>query len=361
MKNVSIFVMILLISIGLSAGCMKADHKESADVPNSVPLQPAEHFVYQNLMNEKGWIQTNLKDHPAYLSESLGLWMEFLLSKKDASHFQEQYQHLAESFLMKNNLITWKIEDNIPAKSNALIDDLRIMLCLDQAAALWNHNEYAQTARQIGAALKKHNMNNGVFTDFYDSGSQAAGKDVTLSYIMPDALAVLKKNGLIDEETEQRNLNVLYHAPLKNGFLPKTYNTETGEYKYDSEVNVIDQLYAALHLKKGDEKAAAVANWVKQEFEANGKLYGRYSAETKKPAVQYESPSVYALAILFLAEQKEDTAVIKALYEKMTGFEIFDPLKTHYGGYMSGNDTHSFDNLLPLLAERKLFNENIIQ
>ncbi|MFP3422269.1 hypothetical protein R0K19_23145, partial [Bacillus sp. SIMBA_161] len=27
----------------------------------------------------------------------------------------------------------------------------------------------------------------------------------------------------------------------------------------------------------------------------------------------------------------------------------------------SGSDTHSFDNLLPLLAERKLFNENIIQ
>ncbi|MET1138815.1 hypothetical protein ABWW12_23315, partial [Bacillus subtilis] len=29
--------------------------------------------------------------------------------------------------------------------------------------------------------------------------------------------------------------------------------------------------------------------------------------------------------------------------------------------YMSGNDTHSFDNLLPLLAERKLLNENLIQ
>lgn len=41
--------------------------------------------------------------------------------------------------------------------------------------------------------------------------------------------------------------------------------------------------------------------------------------------------------------------------------EILDPTKTYYGGYMSGNETHSFDNLLPLLAERKLFDENIIQ
>lgn len=98
MKNVSIFVMILLISIGLSAGCMKADHKESADVPNSVPLQPAEHFVYQNLMNEKGWIQTNLKDHPAYLSESLGLWMEFLLSKRTPLIFRNNISTLPNPF-----------------------------------------------------------------------------------------------------------------------------------------------------------------------------------------------------------------------------------------------------------------------
>lgn len=71
-------------------------------------------------------------------------------------------------------------------------------------------------ARDIGTSLKTYNMNNGLFTDYYDS--QAASKDVTLSYVMPDALAVLKKNGIIDEDTEQRNANVLYSAPLKMAF-----------------------------------------------------------------------------------------------------------------------------------------------
>lgn len=361
-RHVLIAVILFFLSIGLSAGCAEAGNKtqnQSATEVNASPLQPAEYFIYHNLMNDKGLIKTDFSDQPSYLSESLGLWMEFLLSKNDAPHFQDQYQHLTDSFLMSNHLVTWKIQNGQASGTNALIDDMRIMLSLDQAAAKWGHSDYAQTARDIGTSLKTYNMNNGFFTDFYDS--QAASKDVTLSYVMPDALAVLKKNGIIDEETEQRNANVLYSAPLKNGFLPKTYSSETKEYTYDSEINLIDQLYAAWHLPEGDEKASVLADWIKQEFQKNGKLYGRYSADTKEPAVQYESPSVYALAVLFLTKQHENSSVIKAIYDRMNDFEIHDPVKSYYGGYMSGTQTHSFDNLLPLLAERKLFNENIIQ
>lgn len=361
-RHVLIAVILLFLSIGLSAGGAEAGNKtqiQSAAETNASPLQPAEYFIYHNLMNGKGLIKTDLSDQPSYLSESLGLWMEFLVSKNDAPHFQEQYQHLTDSFLMSNHLVTWKIQNGQASETNALIDDMRIMLSLDQAAAKWDRSDYAQAARNIGEALKTYNMNNGLFTDFYDS--QAASKDVTISYVMPDALAVLKKNGIIDEETEQRNADVLYSAPLKNGFLPKTYSSETKEYTYDSEVNLIDQLYAAWNLPEGDEKAAVLADWIKQKFQTNGKLYGRYSADTKEPAVQYESPSVYALAVLFLTKQHEDSSVIKAIYDRMNDFEILDPVQSYYGGYMSGTQTHSFDNLLPLLAERKLFNETIIQ
>lgn len=113
--------------------------------------------------------------------------------QKDGDHFHEQYQHLTESFLMKNNLVSWQIQNGQASGVNALIDDLRIMVSLDQAAALWGNSEYKQTALNIGSALKTLNMNNGILTDFYDSASQSASKDITLSYIMPDALSVLKK------------------------------------------------------------------------------------------------------------------------------------------------------------------------
>ncbi|MCY9238375.1 lipoprotein YdaJ [Bacillus licheniformis] len=360
MRYIWIGMILCFLSVSLAVGCIKAED-QSDDEKNDEALQPAEHFVYRHLMSDQGLIKTGFSDQPVYLSESLGLWMEFLISKKDGEHFHEQYQHLNESFLMNNNLVSWQIQNGQASGVNALIDDLRIMVSLDQAAALWGNSEYKQTARNIGAALRKYNMNNGILTDFYDSASQSAAKDITLSYIMPDALSILKKNGVINKEFESRNASILYRAPLKNGFLPKAYSTETKAYTYDHEVNLIDQLYAAWHLPPKDQKAAVLADWLKQTFQTGGKLYGRYSLDTKKPAVQYESPSVYALAILFFINQNEDKTVIKALYDRMNDFEILDSSETYYGGYMSGNDTHSFDNLLPLLAERKLLNENLIQ
>lgn len=152
---------------------------------------------------------------------------------------------------------------------------------------------------QLGKALEKYNTNDGYFTDYYDAASNAASKTVTLSYVDPGALQMLREKGIIDENMENRNLDVLNLAPLKNGFLPKSFNTETKEYKYDSEVNVIDQLYAAVNLKRGDDKAAVLSKWIIEEWKSRGQLYGRYIADTKEPAVQYESPSVYALAVLF--------------------------------------------------------------
>ncbi|MFB4185345.1 MULTISPECIES: lipoprotein YdaJ [Bacillus amyloliquefaciens group] len=361
MKQFVFRLMILLISIVLTAGCAEAGTEKQAAAEPSGPLQPAEHFIYHKLMNGRGMIRTNIAGEPEYLSESLGLWMAFLLNRNDERQFQAQYQLLTDSFLTKNELVSWKIDGNKASGANALIDDFRIMNCLNEAGTLWGNSEYGKTAVQIGKALEKYNTNDGYFTDYYDAASNAASKTVTLSYVDPGALQMLRDKGIIDEKTENRNLDVLNLAPLKNGFLPKSFNTETKEYKYDSEVNVIDQLYAAVNLERGDGKAAVLSKWMIKEFKTRGQLYGRYSADTKEPAVQYESPSVYALAVLFLAEQKADPAVIKPLYERMTSFETLDTLKPDYGGYMSGGDTHSFDNLLPLLAERKLFNENIIQ
>lgn len=91
-RHVLIAVILFFLSIGLSAGCAEAGNKtqnQSATEVNASPLQPAEYFIYHNLMNDKGLIKTDFSDQPSYLSESLGLWMEFLLSKNDAPHFQD--------------------------------------------------------------------------------------------------------------------------------------------------------------------------------------------------------------------------------------------------------------------------------
>lgn len=47
-------LMILLISIVLTAGCAEAGTEKQAAAEPSGPLQPAEHFIYHKLMNGRG-------------------------------------------------------------------------------------------------------------------------------------------------------------------------------------------------------------------------------------------------------------------------------------------------------------------
>ncbi len=57
MKQFVFRLMILLISIVLTAGCAEAGtEKQAAAEPSgpSGPLQPAEHFIYHKLMNGRG-------------------------------------------------------------------------------------------------------------------------------------------------------------------------------------------------------------------------------------------------------------------------------------------------------------------
>lgn len=141
----------------------------------------------------------------------------------------------------------------------------------------------------------------------------------------------------------------------------KIYSFDMKEYMYDSEINLIDQLYVVWYLLEGDENVVVLVDWIKQEFQINGKLYGRYLVDMKEFVVQYELLFVYVLVVLFLIKQYEDIFVIKVIYDRMNDFEIFDLVKMYYGGYMSGIQMYFFDNLLLLLVERKFFNEIIIQ
>lgn len=83
-RYIWIGMILCFLSVSLAVICIKAED-QSDDEKNDEALQPAEHFVYRHLMSDQGLIKTGFSDQPVYLSESLGLWMEFLISKKTAS------------------------------------------------------------------------------------------------------------------------------------------------------------------------------------------------------------------------------------------------------------------------------------
>lgn len=334
------------------------------------PIHPkeaisGETFVFEHLYEKNGLLKTDLTGQSdIYLSESIGLWMEYLVEKNDQEAFGEQYDVLTKHFMKESRLIPWLIKKDYLAPANALIDDLRILKALHQAGEKWNNKIYLKTAKEIGEALVQYNMHNQTFINHVDLTSHVKGEFLTLSYLVPEALDEMRNENILSENQYEENRSILLNAPISEaGFFPQNYYPDEQRYEYDSEVNLIDQYYIGYHRAIWDGDVSSLVAFTKEALDQyDGRLFGRFSSETKQPIVRYEGASVYALAILMCLEI-EEKELARELYNRMKEYQIRDASSEYDGGYIDlpSLKTHAFDNLLPLIAERKGIDEGIFE
>lgn len=328
----------------------------------------AEQFVEEHLLQEDGLMRTNLTtETDVYLSESISLWMQYVVKKNDEQAFAKQVDVLETYFLNDSEkmLIPWRLVGSEPAPANALIDDFRIIAALIEAADKWNQPTYKELAKRIGKDLVTFNQVDSIFINHVDFKSGDKGDFLTLSYLDPLAIDYLYEESLLSRESYERNKRILTNAPTADsGFFPFTYYPENKTYEFEEEVNLIDQYYVGYYRALWGGDVSDLIEFTEQALATHeGILYGRFSSETLKPIVDYEGASVYALAILMSIEAGEDE-LAKKLFKSMKRLQILDSESSYNGGYMdeSTMNTHAFDNLLPLLAERRgldagIFNE----
>jgi len=346
-KNFKWFLLIVSV-VFLSISCTG---KEVA-LQKEPDVSPTEQFVIEDLMNEQGLIRTDLANQKdVFLSESVGLWLAYLLEKGDQARFDDQIDVL-KSYFLSNDFIVWRLEGTKKASVNALIDDLRVIRVLLEAGEKWHDSTYEQLGKNIGDNLVRYGMNQELFVDYVDVKNHDKATTLTMSYIMPSAFHEMEQHGLLSQQQVQQQLDILQNAPIAEaGFFPKYYDLSSKSYVFDEELHMIDQLYTAYHLASINGDTVQFKNWLLNLLNRDGRLYGRYSAQTNQPTVSYESPAVYAMAARYMLALN-DQQFAQQFIEKMTA------LKEPTTGYVDKNtkSTHSFDNLLPLLAEREVEN-----
>lgn len=376
---VVLFILLSVTSIAIFFLNTESEQESESELISSSPAQstidsiptqsdegivlPTEQFIMQHLMHEDGTIRTDVKGNSNWdvaLSESIGLWMEYLVEKRDASLFEDVFQTNRDLFLTKENIMMWRMEEGQVATSNALIDDIRVMEALFKEGERIDNTKYKEQAKEIGKAILKYNRQSSHFVDFYDTEHKEKGNLLTLSYVNPTAFQYMTKYDILSKEALNHLKQFMQGVPLDNGFYPKTYSYADQSFLYDDTINLIDQLYVALHMERFDIQTERFYEWINETFYKENRLYGRYDRETKINTVDYEAAAVYALAILYSLEREENTFA-KDVYEQMIRLRNNDPDSQQYGGYIFSNTTHSFDNLLALLAERKLLNEQVIE
>lgn len=325
-----------------------------------------EHFILRHMMNENGTLATyRLEDTKAgtgeakgreALSESAGLWLQYTLDKDDQALFDEQVKVIQNNFVHKDQIVLWKISEKgeMQSATNALIDDLRIIEQLYRAYEMYKEERYKNLADQLSDAVIRYNKKDNYYVDYYDADARKQNDFATTSYINPRAFSYMKKYGKVSAQQYEEVVQFLADYPRHGWAFPKEYK-EDGTFTYDKEVNLIDQSYVAYHRSLGGLSSDAYLEFIKKKFQKDGKLYGRYNLETGKQTVKYESPAAYGLTILYVL-QTGDTKFAKELYDHMSTFRNDNVFSRYYGGYVTGenNNTHIFDNVLPLLAEIEL-------
>ncbi|WP_214828562.1 hypothetical protein [Exiguobacterium algae] len=351
------------LCVTLLAGCSLFTPKD--DMTSSIQMYPTfdsayptEQFIRTFLLSEQGLIRTDLlKRRNEYLSESLGLYMLFLVNEGRSDEFAAQVKVLRHYFLHESGMVSWELKGNTMSieanPTNAWIDDARICRALIRAAETFSTPSYALLAEEIQSALDSYSFVDGLPVDFTDLNTKEVGSRVTLSYLDYDMLNSLSNERVVAAK------RLLENAPTDGPFYAKYYDTQHKTYHFDNTINLIDQLYVALRYEQFGLNTTEFFTFLVSELQ-NGIVYGRYDRRTEQPVVQYESQAVYALVIFYLMERNEMTLATETL-EHLYELSVQDDASPYYGGYIDviTKETHSFDNLLPLLAERRIAHGDI--
>ncbi len=300
--------------------------------------------VEKEYRGENGLIQNypGAAREAKYLSEAEGLYLEYLLLAGRKELFQEEVERM-EPLLQKvpsGKLVQWK--EGSATSTNALIDDVRIASALDQAGTEFNDRSYTELSEAIQDGLRTGNFAEGSWRDYYDWQQDQASPEIHFSYFSSEKW---KQFGWPQEE-----LPIIHRAKDSGSvFYLESYNAvkQQPEAYNLQEVNMIDQVLIMQQMNTKAPEKEALAQWIDEKYEKEGKIYGRYHRTSEEASVNYEAASVYALLLM----QEIDQGNIQEA-EKWE-----EPLRKLHEESTPSAETHFFDYMLAAIALERLEQE----
>lgn len=248
------------------------------------------------------------------LSESIGLYIDYLVTEQDQTKFQEQFKHLCDNFICRKEGKTY-IRQAVSEQTtiNRLIDDVRVITALKKASQLFNEHAYETLADELAMSISTVQRQSDVVVDFYDWEHEQAASQITLSYLTKDFFESMT--------SAHQNERILRGAARGILFFPEHYNTEKNEYVETDEVHLIDQLLIALNRANLGETSPRFQRWVKAIWQSEGKIGKCYDCVTQTSIDSEESVALYYYLYQYFSlieEYKLAIEVRKRVIEMMT-------------------------------------------
>lgn len=320
--------------------------------------QETERFVREQLMNDQGELRTNRTDRKdEYLSESLGLWMMYLVRIGDETSF-ERLHETVHRWMTKEGAVYWQRDGQVWKQATASIDDLRIAYAYLCAFEKWEKDEYYTFGEKIVHHFSKYQVKNGKFSDFYDLTMNKEGNTQTTSYYNEHALRAFAQHGWLESTVVERWVEGRKEEPTDGTMYPPTrFLIEEEQYEFDEEINGIDIAYTLLYRADWTSRERQLYDAWREQFMTESRLTGRIS-RSNHPLVTFESPAQYALLGL-VALRQEDQRFAEQLYAKLRSMQSTMP--GYEGQFVDEKtgDLHVFDHVLFLIFEQEVAYDNV--
>lgn len=370
-KAIIIFLVLILI-VSYISYIYLYKYVKKVEIPSVVSNQEVlneeellETFINEDLMNESGGIYTNYSNNKTegdltkghdILSESQGMILNYYLYKGDEEAYKNSFNYIKDNMMLKDGLISWRIENNIPSEVSATIDDLRIARSLIIAGEEFNDLKYRYYGLKIANGIKKKLVTDNRLIDFHDGYGKS---DVTtLCYL---DLYGIKLLSLFDDswnDIYSKSLDIIDNGFISNS-LPlykKSYDGSTESYDNEETADTLLSVLVTLNKAEVNEDVSLSVNWLKSRLKEYGYISTTYDINTLQES-KVESTSIYA-NLVQIAKVINDKELYEMAMSKMKNFQILNKESKVYGsfGFEEANEVYSYDNLNALLAFRRKFN-----
>ena len=321
-------------------------------------------FIENKLLKSTG-IYTNYKNYAGtankaggheYLSESSGLWLEYLALTDQKQAFKQTYQNFKKTFDLKEEFsYRYNPKKHQKYGTNATLDDLRIIRALQIYGQRQNNNYYRHEAAQRFALLKKHCINHEKIFDFYNVDSHKTSDTSSLTYY--DLLTLKLFEGLQSSDY-QKQLSF-----VKKGYLGDAFPLYEPAYSWSNEsfvnqnLNTSEAIETLLHLAEVGEIKPESLQWLRLQID-QAKLYNGYS-DVGLITDKSQSAANYAIASLVFSNVKDQAYAKKAL-RLAYKFQILNHESDLFGaiGLDSHQNSYAFNDLETLIASQYVESED---
>lgn len=305
--------------------------------------------IYTNY-SKQSYVESEARGHEL-LSESSGLWLQYLAYTHQYKKFRTFYQETKKTF-DQGDQFSYRYT---PAKKkkfnvNATLDDLRIIKALQMYADLTKNKTYHKEAVTRFAKLKKNTMSKGKVASFYDVKAHKASNESSLAYYDLATLKYFESSSAKNKQMYKEQLAVVQSGFLGDAFplYAASYNWQGKNYS-NTELNTSEALETILHLSEVGKVKTVTLNWLERQVN-NNTLYNTYSANGSVLSKSHSAGS-YALAAEIFAVNKNEKMYRKSM-KLVWKYQIQDKNSPMYGavGIEHKKEAYSYNNLMALVA-----------